>query len=187
VRVRAGTLIPARLETALDSDAPGPVLARVVRDVLGADGHTVAIPAGALLLGSVDRDLALGGNRILVSFERLITPEGSLELPQLEGLETAGPRGLADQVNRHTWSALGKAVMLGALGAGFQLSQPERSERATLSSGELVAAQMALELNRVAQELIGRDLGRRPTVKVRAGERFYVFLPRELELPGGAR
>ncbi|HEX4956393.1 MAG TPA: TrbI/VirB10 family protein [Thermoanaerobaculia bacterium] len=184
--LRAGTLIPARLETALDSDSPGPVLARVLRDVLDATGREVAIPAGALLLGSVENQLAYGENRMLVAFDRITTPLQTIDLPGFSGLETTGTKGLADQVDRHLASTLGKAVLLAALGAGFQLAQPDRGDRLGLTSGEVVAAQMALELNRVSQQLLLRQFDRRPTVKVRAGERFHVYVHQDLDLAGGA-
>ncbi len=186
LQLRAGTLIPARLETALDSDSPGPVLARVLRDVLDATGRHVAIPAGALLLGSVDNQLAYGENRMLVAFERITTPLQTIELPGFSALETTGTQGLADQVDRHLASTLGKAVLLAALGAGFQLAQPDRDDRLGLTSGEVVAAQMALELNRVSQQILLRQIDRRPTVKVRSGERFHVYVHRDLDLAGGA-
>lgn len=181
--LRAGTLISARLETAINSDAPGPVLARVLRDVLDSGtGSQVLIPAGAQLLGSVSNQLAYGEGRVLVAFDRLSFPGGSYRLPGLEGLETSGARGLADQVDRHLWPTLGRAALLATVGAGFQLSQPDRSDRTGLSSAEVVAAQLGLELGRVAEQILSQGLSRRPTVRIRAGERFYVYLPHDLSL-----
>ncbi len=178
----AGTLIPAQLQTAIDSDSPGPVTARVIRDVLDASGAEVLIPAGALLLGSVGSQLAYGEDRALVAFERLILPGRSYDLPGLDALETSGTRGLADQVNRHLWPNLGRAVLLAALGAGFELGQPDRGASERLRPGELVASRMALELDRVAAEVLRQGMDRRPTVRIRAGERFYVYLNRDLGL-----
>lgn len=181
--LRAGTLIPARLETAIDSDAPGPVAARVLRDVTdSATGHRVLIPAGALLLGSVGSQLPVGRNRALVAFERLLWPGVSYEIPGFEALETTGTRGLSDQVDHHTWALLGRATLLAAVGAGFEIAQPDRSDGASLAAGDVAAARMALELDRVAARILERGLDRPPTVKVRAGERFYIYLHRDLEL-----
>lgn len=181
--LRAGTLILARLETAIDSDAPGPVAARVLRDVTdSATGRRVLIPAGALLLGSVGNQLPVGRNRALVAFERLLWPGVSYEIPGFEALETTGTRGLSDQVNHHTFALLGRATLLAAVGAGFEIAQPGRGEGESLRAGDLAAARMALELDRVAARILDRGLDRPPTVKVRAGERFYVYLHRDLEL-----
>ncbi len=179
----AGTLIPVRLETAINSDAPGPVLARVLRDVLDtATGSQVLIPAGAQLLGSVSNQLAYGDGRVLVAFDQLSFPGASYRLPGLESLETSGARGLSGRVDRHVLPSIGRAALLAAVGAGFQLSQPERTERTGLSAGEVISAQLGLELGRVSQELLSQGLRRRPTVRIRAGERFYVFLPTDLTL-----
>jgi type IV secretory pathway VirB10-like protein len=181
--LRAGTLIPARLETGIDSDAPGPVTARVLRDVMdSATGQRVLIPAGAQLLGSVGSQLAYGDNRVLVAFERLTMPAGTYELPGLDALAAEGALGLRDRVDRHVFATLGKAVLLAALGAGFEISQPRRDDGAALSTGEIAAAQVAIELNRVVTQLLTRSFARRPTVKVRPGERFCVYVHRDLIL-----
>ena len=181
--LRAGTLIPVRLETAIDSDAPGPVAARVLRDVTdSATGGRVLIPAGALLLGSVGSQLPVGRNRALVAFERLLWPGVSYEIPGFEALETTGTRGLSDRVDHHTFALLGRATLLAAVGAAFEIAQPDRNDGASLAAGDVAAARMALELDRVASRILERGLDRQPTVKVRSGERFYIYLHRDLEL-----
>jgi type IV secretion system protein VirB10 len=181
--LRAGSFIVARLETGIDSDAPGPVTARVLRDVTdSATGQRVLIPAGAQLLGSVQSQLAYGDNRVLVAFERLTFSGATYELPGLDALETGGALGLQDRVNHHVLATLGKAALLAALGAGYEISQPQRTTTDALATGDIVAAQMALEINRVATQLLSRSFDRRPTVKVRPGERFYVYVHRDLIL-----
>lgn len=179
--LRTGTVISARLETAIDSDAPGPVIARVLRDVTDSTtGQEVLIPAGAVLLGSVGQGLTVGRDRALVSFDRLAWPGVSLALPGLEGLESQGTRGLSDQVNHHTFELLGRAALLAVVGAGFEIAQPARTTGQALAPGDLVAARTGLELDRIAAQILERGLDRPPTVKVRPGERFAVYLHRDL-------
>ena len=179
--LRAGTVIPARLETAIDSDTPGPVIARVVRDVTDSTtGQEVLIPAGAVLLGSFGRELSIARDRALVAFEHLSWPGISLEVPGLQALAASGTRGLSDQVNHHTFALLGRAALLAVVGAGFEIAQPQRSAGEALAPGDLVAARTALELDRVAAEILERGLDRPPTVHVRPGERFAVYLHRDL-------
>jgi type IV secretory pathway VirB10-like protein len=181
--LRAGTLIPARLETAIDSDAPGPVTARVLRDVTdSATGQEVIIPAGALLLGSIGSQLAYGRDRAVVAFERLVVPGKTYELPGFEALEPTGTRGLPGKTSHHVLSSLGRAAMLALVGSGFELSQPDRGDRVQLAPGEVAASRMALELDRVASEILSRSLDRPPTVRIPATARFYVYLNRDLAL-----
>ena len=104
------------------------------------------------------------------------------ELPGLDALATHGALGLSDQVDHHVLAALGRAALLAALGAGYEISQPRRTDTEALGRGDIVAAEMALEIHRVASQLLSRGLDRRPTVKVRPGERFYVYVHRDLTL-----
>jgi len=181
--LRAGTLIPARLETAIDSDSPGPVTARVLRDVTdSATGQRVLIPAGAQLLGSLDAQLAYGENRVLIAFERLTWPEATYDLPGFDALGGAGTRGLAGDVDHHFWPSLGRATLLALVGAGVQLSQPTRLTTEGLTAQELLAAELGREFGQLTERILSRSLDRRPTVKVPAGARFYIYLNRDLSL-----
>jgi type IV secretion system protein VirB10 len=74
--VPQGTLIPAVLESALDSTKPGPARALVSRDVRGFDGARVLIPRGSRLFGDYRADVEPGQNRALVTWTRLIRPDG---------------------------------------------------------------------------------------------------------------
>ena len=180
--LRAGSLIPARLETALDSDSPGPVLARVTWAVVDPATGRVLIPAGARLLGSVHNQLAYGENRVLLAFDRLTWPGASYRLPGLDALETAGPRGLGGSVDRHLWPTLGRAGLLALIGSGVQLSQPQQGAFLGLQAEQIVAGELGLELGRVASRILSRSLDRRPTVRVPAGESFFVYVPQDLRL-----
>ena len=155
----------------------------MLRDVVeSTGGERVVIPAGAQLLGSVDQQLAYGEDRVLVAFDRVSFGGVTFELPGFEALEESGGRGLAGRVNHHLWPTLGRAALLAAIGAGFELSQPNRSTRDALTSGEIVASEVALNLHRVATQILSRGLDRRPTVKIPAGERFVIYLHRDLVL-----
>jgi type IV secretion system protein VirB10 len=176
--------VVARLEVDLDSYYPGPVRARVLRNVYDSrSGREVIIPAGALLLGASQNQLAYGEDRMLVAFEQVTWPGETWDLPQLPSLEASGQLGLQDKVNRHYFSTLGRAIALGLVGAGLQISQ-ERDRSPSehgYTNQEIAAASVSLELGRVAQEVIRQGLSRRPRVRVRQGERFYVYLNGDLK------
>ena len=61
--VPQGSLIPAVLETALDSTRPGHVRAIVSRDITGFDGSQVLISRGTRLFGDYQSDMAPGQSR----------------------------------------------------------------------------------------------------------------------------
>ena len=116
--VPQGTLIPAVLETALDSTRPGPARALVTRDVRGFDGTKILIPRGSRLIGEYKADLEPGQNRALVIWTRLVRPDGAtidLGSPSADPLGRVGIKG---KVNSHFLERFGSALLQTALGVG---------------------------------------------------------------------
>jgi type IV secretion system protein VirB10 len=72
-----GTLIPAILETAIDSDLPGFVRAVVTQDIRSFDGSQVVVPRSSRLIGQYKSGLAAGQTRAYVMWSRLIRPDGA--------------------------------------------------------------------------------------------------------------
>lgn len=183
----AGTVVPAALVTGISSELPGTVVAQVTRNVYDSrNQRDVLIPAGSRLVGEYDDQVAYGQNRALVAWTRLLFPDGrSVSLPGLPTQDLRGQAGLRDRVDRHTGRLFGSAVMLAAVGAGVELATPSDGgafggRAATESPQETVDRQIAIELSRVATEVVRRDLDVQPTVTIRPGFRFYVFLARDL-------
>ena len=71
-----GTIIPAVLETALNSDLPGFARAVVSRDVRSFDGSNVLIPRGSRVIGEYRSASSLGASRIFVIWTRVLRPDG---------------------------------------------------------------------------------------------------------------
>jgi type IV secretion system protein VirB10 len=179
LRLEAGTVLPAALVTAVDSDVAGPLVAQVTRDVFDRDQRQVVIPRGSRLLGAYDSQVALGESRLLVAWSRVIFPDGSgLSFPGLPAATRAGEAGLPGSVDNHLARVFGSAVLLSVLGAGVQLSQPQESAAfgAAASTRQVAAAAVGQELSSVAIEILRRQLSVPPTIRIAAGTRFYVFL-----------
>jgi len=179
LRLEAGTVLPAALVTAVDSDVAGPVVAQVTQDVFDRDQRQVVIPRGSRLLGAYDSQVALGESRLLVAWSRVIFPDGSgLSFPGLPAATRAGEAGLPGSVDNHLARVFGSAVLLSVLGAGVQLSQPQESAAfgAAASTRQVAAAAVGQELSSVAIEILRRQLSVPPTIRIAAGTRFYVFL-----------
>ena len=64
--IAQGAVIPAVLETAINSDLPGYVRAVVSRDVSSFDGKNVLVPRGSRLVGQYRSGVALGQSRAFV-------------------------------------------------------------------------------------------------------------------------
>lgn len=178
--VQAGTVIPAALVTAIQSDLPGQVVGQVTQDVYDSPtGRVLLIPQGARLVGVYENRVAFGQRRVLLAWTRLLLPDGrSLVLENLPAADLAGHAGLEDRVDRH-WSGLfGMAVLSTVLGVGAELGRSDdESEwvRALRDGG-------AGTLNQVGQQATGHALARAPTLTIRAGAPLRVLVTRDLVL-----
>ena len=180
-----GTVVPAVLVTGINSELPGDVVAQVERDVFdSATLRHVLIPRGTRLVGSYDDQIAYGQNRALVAWTTMVFPDGrTVALPGLPGVDLRGASGLQDRVDRHVDRVFGVAVALAAVGTGLALATPE-SDGVDLSPQTVASAQVAIELSRVATQVLRRELDVQPTVTVRPGYRLLVFLARAMEFDG---
>ncbi len=186
--LQEGTLIPAVLVTEVNSDLPGAVLAQVARDVYDSrTQRAVLIPAGSRLLGTYEHQLAVGQDRLLVAWTRVIFPDGrSIALPGLETKDAAGAGGVRDRVNRHTRQVFGTAALLSLVGAAVQLSQPNGGYGlvgAYPSTGQVAAGAAGQQLAQVATQMLQRNMDVQPTIRLRQGTPFNVFVSADLSFP----
>ena len=185
----AGTVLPAALMTAVDSDVAGPLIAQLTQDVFDRDQRQVVIPRGSRLIGAYDSQVALGESRLLVAWSRVIFPDGGgLSFPGLPALTRAGEAGLSGSVDNHLARVFGSALLLSIVSAGAQLSQPQESAAfgAAASTRQVAAAAVGQELSSVGIELLRRQLQVPPTLRIAAGTRFYVFLRGDLRFAATA-
>ncbi|SHF60079.1 Toxin co-regulated pilus biosynthesis protein Q [Acidocella aminolytica 101 = DSM 11237] len=180
--LRAGSVIPAVMETGIDSDLPGQILARVASNVYNTpDGSEVLVPQGAELIGTYDDQVANGQSRVLVVWNRIIYPDGSsLDIDSMPGSSPSGYAGFHDQVNNHYFRIFSDALLMSVFSAGVQLSQPQASPSSTYSSQQVIAGSLGQQLGQTGQNLINRDIGIAPTLKIRQGYKFDVMITRDL-------
>ncbi len=179
--LRQGTVIPAQLLTEINSDLPGQVLAHVASDVRDSLSYRhLLVPRGTKLVGTYASGLGTGQNRLAVAWTRLLLPDGSaIDVAELTQVDARGRSGLRDRVNHHTARLFGNALLLSLLSAGFEAAQPS-ADQLRLSAGELAAQGASRELERAATEILRRNAQVPPTVRIRAGTAFNVFLTGDL-------
>ena len=182
-----GTLIPAILATGIHSDLPGQAVALVRRNVYDTvSGRHLVIPQGSRLIGSYDNRIAWGQKRVLLAWHRLLFPDGrSIDLEGMPGADLAAMAGLRDQVHNHFVRTFGSAILLSAITAGTQLSQPQESaDGGAPSARQITAAALGQELGRVTGEITRRNTSVQPTLEIRPGYLFHVEVTADLVLPG---
>ena len=164
-----GTLIPAVLETAIDTDVPGYVRAVVSQDVRSFDGSTVLIPRSSRLIGEYKAASQAGQRRAYLMWTRLVRPDGVSIALASPAADFSGQAGIGGQVNSHFFSRFGSAILLSILGGAGTLATGGASTVIVGGAGQSAAS--------VAAE---RDGSRPPTIKVRQGEPIRVFTARDL-------
>ena len=169
-----GTLIPAVLETAIDTDVPGYARAVVSQDVRSFDGSRVLIPRSSRLIGEYKGVTQAGQRRAYLMWTRLVRPDGVSIALASPAADFSGQAGIGGQVNSHFLSRFGSSILLSILGGAGSLFTGGTST--VVVSGGQSAASVAAQ----------HDGNRAPTIKVRQGEPIRVFTARDLIFSDGA-
>jgi type IV secretory pathway VirB10-like protein len=174
-----GTVIPAVLETAINSDLPGFVRAVVSRDVRGFDGTTVLIPRGSKLIGQYRSGVALSQTRAFVVWSRVITPEGvSIDIGS-PGTDQLGRGGLEGETNTHFFERFGTAILLSVMGAGLdRLADSDNGNNTAIIIGSQQQA------SQVASIALQKQIDIPTTITVAQGTPLQVFVTRDLDFAG---
>ena len=167
--VTQGTLIPAVLETAIDTDVPGYVRAVVSADVRSFDGSRVLVPRSSRLIGQYKSGLQAGQKRAYVIWTRLIRPDGVSVNIASPAIAFSGETGLGGKVNTHFFERFGSAMLLSVIG-GLSAVSGGTAGIIIAGSGQSAAA-----------AAVGQSANIGPTVRVRQGEPIRVFTARDLD------
>jgi type IV secretion system protein VirB10 len=181
--LQAGTIIPAALETAIDTDLAGTITARVTQNVFDTvTGDILLIPQGARLIGRYDRDVAYGQQRAFLIWQRILFANGqSITLGAMPGTDATGATGVADEVDYHSFR-LGRAIALaGAITTIGELARDQQRDKDRSLIGSAGDA-AAIEAAQVAGRLIDREMKVNPTIRIRAGAPVSVVLTRDVIL-----
>jgi type IV secretion system protein VirB10 len=166
--VTQGTMIPAILETAINTDVPGYVRAVVSQDVRSFDGTRVLVPRSSRLIGQYQSGLQAGQRRVYVIWTRLIRPDGVSVALASPGTAFDGSGGLPGKVDTHFFQRFGSALLLSVIGG---LTTVASAGTSVILGGGQTAAGTALEQN--------GKIG--PTIHVRPGEPVRVTTARDLD------
>ena len=172
--VAQGAIIPAVLETALDSDLPGFARAVVSRDVRSFDGSQVLIPRGSRLIGEYRNAAMLGQSRAFVIWTRVLRPDGVSVQIGSPATDPLGRAGLSGSVDHHFFERFGGAILLSVVNAGVTALAGSPSTEVVIGS-----PQAASGIASSVQAFAPADIS--PTIKVPQGAPIRVFVARDLD------
>ena len=174
--VPQGTLIPAVLETGLDSTRPGLARAMVTRDVRGFDGTHILIPRGSRLIGEYQTSAATGQKRAMVNWLRLIRPDGVTIAIGSPASDPLGRGGIGAKVNSHFFQRFAGAILQSVLDIGVNLA-----------TSRIGGSPVVIALPGATQQVTGQLQQNQqvtPTLTVKPGTSITIFVARDLDFTG---
>lgn len=180
--VKAGTIIPAVLITGINSDLPGYLVAQVRENVYDTvSGRHLLIPQGSRLIGVYDSKLEYGQQRVMVVWTRIIYPNGySLNLENMPGVDGSGYSGFKDKVNNHYGKLFAAAFLTSVLSAGVKYATDSNKDQSGYD--DALGEAMAENIANLGTQLVEKNLNVQPTIEIRPGYRFNVFVHKDFVL-----
>ncbi|HEC2528912.1 TPA: conjugal transfer protein TrbI [Campylobacter coli] len=182
--IKAGWNIPAILITGVNSDLPSQILAQVTQNVYdSATGKYLLIPQGTKVVGAYSSNIIYGQSRLLVAWNKLIFPNGdTLNLDGMQGTSQDGYTGFEDQVDNHYFRIFGSAFLLSSISAGIALSDNSDTNSEKETASDKAIAQAIQQMGQVASEMIRKNMNISPTLKIRPGYKFNIFVTKDIIL-----
>ncbi len=184
--IRTGSVIPATLISAINSDLPGQIIGQVSQDVYDTPtGRHILIPQGSRLVGEYSSQVQYGQSRVFAVWQRIIFPDGkALDLGAMPGSAGAGYAGFRDRVNNHYLRIFGSAIMMSAILAGVEMTQEEQNAREGSNQqrmSDALSEALGNQLGGVMAEMLQKNMNIAPTLEIHPGYRFNVMLVKDLE------
>lgn len=181
--ISQGTLIPALLQTEIDTTLPGPILARVSHNIWDSkSGKTLLIPQNSTLVGEYNANVSSGQARAQIVWNRIIFPnQQSISLGSMVGVDKKGTSGTEGSVDNHYDKVALALLMTTALGAGVRMNQGKYDPNSASIAQDL-GNSLAQETARLGNKITDKMLAIPPTIKVPMGQRLNVFVEQDLSL-----
>jgi len=181
--LKAGNIIPGVMITGINSDLPGRLVGQVRENVFDTvTGRHLLIPQGTRVIGTYDSKVAYAQERVLIVWSRLIFPNGdSIDLEGMDGVDLSGYAGMRDKVNNHYGKLITGVVLSSILSATVKVAAGNY-DSGQASFGQLAASGAAQEVASVGAKIADKNLNVQPTIEIRPGMKFNVFVNKDLIL-----
>ena len=180
----AGTIIAAALETGINTDLPGDVLATVAENIYDSvSGKNLLIPQGSKLLAKYSSNISFGQNRVQVAWQRLIRPDGvSVQLANMNGVDPQGMSGYSGYVDQHWWEyakGIGLMALFSIIDGQLQYSIKTADNQGVSDIANSVTA----GIDQVGTQFTSNAMNIQPTIIVKQGAKVQVFVNSDIIMP----
>ncbi len=197
--IAQGKLLSAILETAINTEFPGPVRGIITRDVYGESGREILIPKGSRLYGTYSAEIKRGQGRVNISWSRLLRPDGislSISLSASDQSGRAGIPGEAD--NRYSslvansllasvLAVAGTAAAQQVMGGSSQTSTTINASQGTTTTfgnaGNQALADVTKTIIDIVTGIIKNTIDLNPVIRIPQGARMTVIVNNDIVVP----
>ena len=171
-----GSVIQAALQTAINSDLPGNVVAVVAEPVYAFSGDAVLIPRGSRLFGQYRSGVEVNQKRILILWTRVLTPDGtSMQIASVGG-DRLGRSGLTGLVDTKFDERFGGAALISIIGAAPAVAANSTEDEVTRE----VLEEVGNDLEDATSSVIADQVSISPTIYVDQGAMVTVLVDRDI-------
>ena len=179
--ITEGTIIPAIMETAINSQLPGLVRALNSADVYSHDGSQLLIPKGSRLVGRYQSSIRRGQVRVFIIWTRILRADGLSVLINSPGTDPLGRAGLEGDVDTHFFQIFGAAILLSVLDTGLdiglEMARDQGSQNTNIGHGSFNGS----GLDRAGEVALQDSIRIQPTIHIDQGTRISIMVARDLD------
>lgn len=176
-----GTIISAVLETAINTELPGNIRAQVMRPVYSFDGQNILMPAGTRLIGNYNPKISIAQKRVLIAWNRAITPEGKSVKLAATGIDRLGRGGQTGNVDTRFAQRFGTAILITSIAAipSF-LANDDTAGTTGTSAASDVAQDASKDLKKTTEDVLEEYLKLPPIIRIPQGTPMNVLVNQDL-------
>lgn len=184
--IQAGGIIQAVLITGVNTALAGTVVAQSRFNVYDTvTGKYLLIPRGSRIVGEYDARVSYGQRRVLLTFNRIIRPDGSsILIGKPTAADIQGEAGVDGKVDNH-WGRILAAATLSTIlsvGAGVAADNSGSDNTYYRNSGQGAILGGANNISQIGTNMTNRAFDMQPTITLNPGYQFNIIVRRDMVL-----
>ncbi len=176
--VMQGTVIEATLTTGITSQLSGTITSTVAYDIWSFDMSRVLIPRGSQMFGRYSNEVDVGQKRVLVAWDRVVTPNGQVVDLEAYGSDRLGRSGLTGKVNSRFLQRFGSAALISV----FSAAPAAAAGSVKNEEAAILAEAVSTDASDNASAVIDEYLSLAPIITVEHGSVIMVMVTNDMEL-----
>jgi type IV secretory pathway VirB10-like protein len=182
--ITADRYIPAVLENTLSSQQPGRAVAVVERNVYGAEGRAVLIPAGSRAIGQYRSQVKMGEARLEIGWSRIIRPDGVSINVDDQAADVMGRSGVPGDLDTRFFEKYGSSLLTSVVAAAGDwalggnstaIYGPLGGTTQAMSGRARATNRLGNDLDQLGQRMVQENVDIRPVLTVAQGTRLNII------------